>query len=250
MKTIFKLGNNKFLLEPYKTKHELELLEYITANDLTHSEQLDTLTLFLKDHVISSIDLEDLELEEKIILFLKLRELTLGGEIKIKYSCTNCSRPQDNILEFSKIFFPRTKENYENLKINFKASSLEEVEYIKATDIFNDIDDLDYSEYKKLEEIKDEFIDIYNLNPKVKCGYCNNENTISLYDLNLILSSVSEESFFSLSKTIHVIVYFGKHTRSDVLEMTPLERVFELSIIKEFASEMKKSKDQKSFNPF
>jgi hypothetical protein len=46
------------------------------------------------------------------------------------------------------------------------------------------------------------------------------------------LSFISEESLQSLMNTIHSLTYHDKLSRSDVLMMTPLERLIELSLLK------------------
>ena len=63
-----------------------------------------------------------------------------------------------------------------------------------------------------------------------------------------ILEFISEENFGSLSKYIHLLVYYGHLTRSDILEMTPLERIFELNLLQETQKEITKNREKQNGN--
>ena len=61
----------------------------------------------------------------------------------------------------------------------------------------------------------------------------------------LLFSFLSDETFDTLSKLLHILVYNGRLTRHDALEMTPLQRVLEYGIL----DEIKKEMERKRANP-
>ena len=218
-----------------ETKEELEILQFLFVNPNPTESEIDNVI----DDVLRMEDLNPSEFSktEKLCLLLKIREYTFGNEITIKFKCSKCKKPAESTIFINNIL-ELAKKHDDRIHGLFEKS-----ENVTLEDILDEkiIEDMDYDEYEELSKNIRDYLDFYDFRIVFKCLYCKEENFSILNPLK-ILEFISEENFGSLSKYIHLLVYYGHLTRSDILEMTPLERIFELNLLQETQKEITKNK--------
>ena len=74
---------------------------------------------------------------------------------------------------------------------------------------------------------------IYNNNFLFNCQYCEKENFTNLLTFKNALSFLSEDNFYTLTEWIHTLMYYDNCSRSDILEMSPVQRMLEINYFKE-----------------
>ena len=227
MKNIIHLNGKQYSIKPFLTKDELDVLEFLFTNDnLSYNEYVSVLDEFLEKQNINT----DIPVLEKICLLLKVREITIGNEINVKATCSKCKKPFDNKIFINKII-STAKMHDENIHA---LVNLNNIDNLKLEDIAPEeyIDNLDYDEYLNISANIKNYVDTYNFKYMLKCSYCS-EKTEIILTLDKIISFISEEDFGSLSKIIHLLCYYEHLSRSDVLNMTPIQRVLELNYLQE-----------------
>lgn len=239
MKSYLHINGKTYKIESYKTKDELEYLEYLFIHsELTEEDKNLFLNEFLTKNGIDNVD--DLSEVEKIALLLKIREITIGDEIKIRYKCSHCCRPTEGTININNII--KLAEIFSEELNGFYSEDLKDI--IKLEDITtNDyIGNLDLDEYNEITKNITKYIDTYNFTQTCKCEYCGKENYFDMSNKTLLFSFLSDETFDTLSKLLHILVYNGRLSRHDALEMTPLQRVLEYSILDEIKKEMERKR--------
>lgn len=241
MKNIFILNGKTIKIRSLKTKEELEILQFLFVNPNPTESEIDNVI----DDVLRIEDLNPSEFSktEKLCLLLKIREYTFGNEITIKFKCSKCKKPAESTIFINNIL-ELAKKHDDRIHGLFEKS-----ENVTLEDILDEkiIEDMDYDEYEELSKNIRDYLDFYDFRIVFKCLYCKEENFSILNPLK-ILEFISEENFGSLSKYIHLLVYYGHLTRSDILEMTPLERIFELNLLQETQKEITKNREKQNGN--
>lgn len=244
MKILFYLNGKRYLIRPMKTSEELDILEYLYTTDSSTDEEIQCVL----DDFLSNFSIDtNITFMEKLCVFLKIREASIGSDIKVKYTCKQCNKPQDstidigNMVRLAKYRIPKLHGFY----------SVEEASHLTLNDVMtqSDIDELDWDQYEKINKNITDYIDTYTFYSDSKCQYCGSSVTISYNNLRVLLSFVSDESFSSLTKNIHTLTYFTHNNRSDVLNMTAIQRVTELNNLKVTINEMAKKKQELANNP-
>ena len=220
MKKRITINNKLYYITQYNTKNELELLEFIELNnDLTYDDYHDCAFEFFKRLGIHADNLSDYEI---IILLLKIREFTIGTEVKLNIKCPICSKQFATTIDTSNVYTNAIKDN------TFDADNFVSKEYIDNAGEEVIPEDTDWDLYEDLIKNLKDYYNIYNLDFKIKCPHCNAAITFSIDSIQKALSFISEESLQSLMNTIHSLTYHDKLSRSDVLMMTPLERLIDV----------------------
>lgn len=242
MKSIFFLNGKKFCIRPLKTKEELDILEYLFSNSDENEDYN-----FIVNQILASqeIDLNKFSELEKLLILLKIREVSFGNEINIKFKCEKCKKAVETTIFINNILESAKKQS-EKIHGLVEKSKLNE---IKIEDFLDEktINEMDYDEYEEISKNLKDYLDVYNFKILFKCFYCKGENFSNL-TARKIIEFISEEDFGTLSKYIHLLVYHGHLTRSDILEMTPLERVFELNLLRETQNEITKKRQENTHN--
>lgn len=219
----FELADKVLFVRQYNTKLELEILETLKFNELTEDELEciadEFLDYCLKKHCkLSKI--------EKILTIWYIRSITLGDEISVIYKCPNCGKTQNTVINLNDyLSFPTKKSEY------IKSKILSDTEFLKLKKENILPDDLDIDVFESLNVF--DYFSIYNEKINLKCDKCNSETFSELFTFKQCLSFLSEDSLESLTSWIHILVYSDHHTRSDILNMTPLERMIEINYFKE-----------------
>ena len=219
MYRLVKFGVCDVLIRPYTTRDELELLEFLTFTDYENDDMYEHAV----DEFINRFVKKDFVLNtkiEKIIMLLSIRNITLGDEFNIEVTCPYCNRKHKMKITLSDIVSNASEYN-DCVKHKFVCSS-----NLDDTISMPEDDDMDMNEYEYITSHITDYMTIFNDTIPVTCS-CGKHSTASISSYRLILSLMSDDSFNTLTNWIHALVCDGKHTRSDVLDMTPVQRMME-----------------------
>lgn len=185
MKIPFSLNNQEYYLEPYKTSVEKDILLSSSFNVHDLDKVLDLLGF--NAEYDSSILSED---EKKVILY-KYREISLGDEIEIKFTCDNCGQVNEGILPANDFAKPGKRNDPDIAKLSGEFSEDRMSEYVELSE--DEIDDLDIDAY---EELKQKIIDNQTTISFIKecsCLICGTKKPFDLGSPKYIVEIMSED---------------------------------------------------------
>lgn len=222
----FELNNKRYNIEAYDTAKEKELL-------LMSSFGVDDIDEILK--LLGFTELSELSNEEKKVILYKYREVSLGDEIDIKFTCDDCGQGNDAILEANN-FVKAGKFNDSHIKkINGEFHEDNMNQYVDF-----DVDDLDLDEYEELlQRIIDNQIEI-NFIKQAKCLKCGSEKNFDLGQTKYILEIMSDDSLMSLYKAYNFLVFFGHYSKQDIDSMYPFERSIFIGLLNKTKEDLAK----------
>lgn len=223
----FKLGNKTLLVKPYTTELELDVLETLKFNDF-EEEDLEPLVDYFLEKTVKKVP--NLSKLEKILTIWFIRMITIGDEISIVFKCKNCGKTQNKVINLSDFINIPTLYSED---VKPKILSENEFALLNKDDELDE--DMDIETYQNINLF--DYYFIYKEKIMFNCGYCNFESFTNLITYKSCLSFLSEESFESLTSWLHILVYSDNLTRSDILNMTPIERMIEISYFKEQTKE-------------
>lgn len=217
--------DEKYIIKTYKTKTELEVLEFLSFNSFENDDDYEPAVDSVLEECVGNYDPSFPKLK-KIILLWYIRIATLGDELDISFKCKECQQQQQLTVSLSKLFKLPSKFT-EDFSPEFIDSSC-------PSDLTKQIDDeMDIEEYEDyFKNIVDYHI-IYNNNFSFNCQYCEKENYTNLLTFKNALSFLSEDNFYTLTEWIHTLMYYDNCSRSDILEMSPIQRMLEINYFKE-----------------
>ncbi len=221
MKISLKYSGKTVQLSPYNTSKERDVLVY---NELTDEPNLEEMLNILGgDGCIS-------DLERKAII-LKLREISVGEEVPVKFVCDSCKTPNDTAINISDVIEAGTLDGD-----IFEVLTDDNID--KFTGI--NIDELDIDEYDKLKEHIEENQTKFNFIKTARCQMCSTEHKFDISDTAYISKILSEDSILSLYQSIGDLVFFGHYTKEDVDGMLPFERSIYIGILNKTREELNK----------
>lgn len=234
MKHLVTLGKHSILAETYKTELELSVLEELMcapsekqdSNDNDYKTLVEDFLSRLTDYNIAS-----LTKMEKILLVWKIRALTIGDDVTVVFKCPYCGKTSQSTFSVSDLCYFGTKTYLNNFEENLiPEGKLEEiVDSIKI----EDLEDLDYDDYLELKRNPRDFFNVYREKTPLTCSGCRKQVFGNYLTYKQCLTYLSEDSFLSLSQWLNVLVYYGHLTRSDVLKMSPVQRMLEIKFFKD-----------------
>lgn len=222
------LENLRFYIEPYNTSKEKDILLYSSFE------------LQNKDDVLKMLDvnteiIEKLSDDAKKVLLYKFREISIGDELNIKYTCKHCNQTNESEVSCSDLVI--TTENDSNiLKLN------KEVTYDNLQDFVTDIivDELDLDEYDDLLEKVKKSQDVYNFEKKTKCLKCFKPNYFDISDNKYIIEAMSDDTLLSLYTVYNNMIFFGNMSKKDIDSMYPFERSIFVGLINKTKEDLNK----------
>lgn len=220
MYRIFNLGTKTIHVQPYNTRLELDVIETNRFSELNE----DDCEIIVNEIISKCTNAEPSELSkyEKIAIVFFIRAITIGDELSINYTCPCCGSKNHKIVNLSDVFSEPCKFS-DTIKPKFMSND----EYMNVN-IESEIDsDMDIEEFENLNLF--DYYFIYNEKINLLCSKCNTESHTSIITYKQCVDFFSEETFESLTSWIHILVYSDSHSRSDVLEMTPIERMMEIN---------------------
>lgn len=226
MKIPFDINGTIIKIEPYNTFKEKDVLMLCTHGIDGETGLDSTLEILLPDQMDV---IKNLNINEKKVLLYKLREISVGDEIDVKYVCSNCGQGNDGVIEATN-FLIKSKRNDPDIKKlpgDFNEDKLQD--YLNISQ--EEIDDLDIDEYENLiERVKDNQ-DSFSFIKSCSCLKCRTKKDFYLGDPKYIMEIMSEDTLMTLYKTYNHLVYFGKYTKQDVDSMLPFERTLFVGLL-------------------
>lgn len=222
------LGSRKILIRPYTTKIELDVLEVfgLSEYDLTEDDYESMVNDILRYCVKNLSELDELSKNEKILIVWYARAITLGNDIGVDFVCPGCGKRQRACISLADmIHFPTRCAGH----IKPRIVSDTEFGNIKKEDVLPP--DMDIEEFESIDLF--DYHLVYAESMILRCPDCGLESPGDFLTYKQCLSFLSEDSFQSLTKWIHVLVYSDNLSRSDILEMTPIERMLEIEYFNE-----------------
>lgn len=221
MRIFHEYSNKKFTLQPYNTSTEKDILLLSAMGEPTLDDILDLCNI--SDEIVST-----LTTEEKMALLMKLREISVGSDINLKFECKHCNSGNENAIMLSDII---QESNITNSKIidKFKTPNDENINDFINTDI--NIEELDLFEYEVLiKEIREQ-ITKFNFKKPIICQKCKGINHIRIDNKEFIIENMSEDSLKSLYQIYNDMMFFGSYTKQDIDSLYPFERMILVSLL-------------------
>lgn len=225
VKVPFELCGNHYRIAPYRSSQEKDILIMLSF-EVTDLDEYLTLIGFYEAHNINKTDILD---DEKKALLWKYREVSLGNEVSVKYTCNECGRPNESEITFES--FTTTCENPEP---GIKATNIivNDENIHKFCDLTEDeIDALDINDYDELlEKIRKHQI-VFDFNKHGRCLGCGVTQTFDFGDPGFLLGALSDERIDTMYKVYSTLTYFANFTKQDVDSMYPFERTLFIGLL-------------------
>lgn len=228
IKAKYSYSNKIFELTPFKTIQEKDLLLLTLLTEPTIDNALRICNV--NEDIINSIT-ED----EKYAMLYKLRELSVGDEINLKFKCNYCNGGNENTLSISNIV---TNSKIENSKIIDNYKELTEDNFQDFVNI--NIDELDIDEYENLFEETKNSITMFNFTKPIICQQCGKQNLIKINRPEFAIDNMSEDSLISLYQTYNDLIFFGKYTKQDIDSLYPFERTILIGLLNKTREDLNK----------
>lgn len=210
----FKLGDKEFLLKPYTTSQEKEIL-LLSSFSVDDFDRIFEILDYKYDG-----DLSELSDDEKKVLLYKFRDISVGDEVDIKFVCEHCKASNENKLEATNFVVSNIKNDDFILKKNIPVTDENLHEFVPNVNV----DELDLQEFEDLKQnVKDNQIS-FNFIKTTKCLKCRAPKTFDMSDKKYIIEILSEDTLMTLYKTYNYMIYFGHYTKTDIDNMMPFER--------------------------
>lgn len=210
----FKLGDKEFLLKPYTTAQEKEIL-LLSSFSVDDFDRIFEILDFKYDG-----DLNDLSEDEKKVLLYKFRDISVGDEVDIKFVCEHCKASNENKIEATNFVVSNIRDDDFILKKNIPITDETLQEFVPTINV----DDLDLQEFEELKQkVKDNQIS-FNFIKSTKCLKCKTPKIFDMSGKKYIIEILSEDTLMTLYKTYNYMIYFGHYTKTDIDNMMPFER--------------------------
>lgn len=220
------------ILSPMYTKDEKAILEYQVIQD-------DLNLVF--EAVCEMLQIPEwLPLDLKVACIYKVREISFGGNLQLRYICEKCGRLTEsqiileNLLEFMDV--PKEIQDLE-----LKESQLQEILDFKIASAYLHFKDV--SKPQSIREASKYAIALKSKIPAIKrtldskCFFCHNIKKINIINKKFLIDSLSEQTLLTMFKMYNALATngFGK---LDVDSMLPFEREMHGMLFKERTSEI------------
>lgn len=229
MKIPFSIGHKKFLITPYTTHQEKEIL-LLSSFEVDDFERIFELLEYESDYKIS-----DLTEEEQKVLLYKFRDISLGDEVNIKFTCDKCKSVNENTLEATNFVQPSKRNDSDVLKLNKQVTDENLQDFVKVN-----VDELELLEYEELKQrVQDNQIK-FNFDKSSRCMKCGTIKTFNMSDKKYIIDIMSDDTLMSIYKTYNNLVFFGHYSKDDIDKMLPFERTILIGLLAKTKEDMSK----------
>lgn len=230
MKHTVQIGKHSVQFKTYKTDLELEVLEELCFS--SNQDNDDNYEYLVNDFLsrLCEYNIEKLSKIEKILLVWNIRALTLGDEFTVLYECPFCKRMTSSVVSIDNL----CKFGYLT-KYNPFDSTISELDFKKLNIDFNSnlLEDLDFDIFAKFCSNSEDFFNIYCEKTELECAYCKKIAYDNYLTYKNCMKFLSEDNFQSLTRWINDLVYYGHFNRSDILDMTPIQRHLHIEYFKQ-----------------
>jgi hypothetical protein len=237
-----KLSDTKeVILKAYNTELERDILIYTLSDEI----DLDGLFQTLSNNIqYINCDYNSLNLDEKLLILYNIRSISIGEVFEIRCKCPKCGEINELGINVSEIY---TKSN---LAPDFKGYKLNNI--IESSDDISKFVDFDPEllETKDYDELKDYINKNKSKIDYIHSKFCHNPQCqcnlkINLRDINLAVSSLSEDSLTTFYTSINKLVYVGGYDLSGLYKAYPYERSMYIGLLQK---EIKAEQDRKNSN--
>ena len=225
---LYEYSGKSFKLVPFTTEQEKDILLLTSLTD----PNIDTaLTICNAPEEL----IKELTVDEKTAMLLKYREISVGNEIQLSFTCKMCGSGNENSLDCSEIV---GSSNITNPKIK---DAFKEFKSDELQDFVNvDIDELDIDEYELLIDTVKDQVTKFNFIKPLTCQKCGKDNHVRINELSFLIENLSDDSLMSMYQTYNDLSFFGTYSKLDIDSMYPFERTILVSLLNKTREEMNK----------
>lgn len=226
MKVAFKVGSKTFLISPYKTYQEKDIL-LLSSFEVDDIDRVFDVLNFTTEYELTD--------EEKKLILYKHREISIGDDVNIKFKCTHCNHVNESVISASNFIIESLLNDVDVKKIN-KAVTDENLQ--EFVDII--VDDLDIADFELLKKrVQDNQISI-DFVKKTNCIKCKTEHLFDIGQTKYIIEVMSEDELMSIYKTYSSMIFFGHFTKEDIDNMYPFERSVFVGLLNKLKEDLAK----------
>ena len=229
IKTTYKYSGKVFRISPFNTLQEKDLLLLGTIGDSNLDDALEICNI--EEETIKSLT-ED----EKVAMLYKLREISVGDDLNLKFTCKHCNSGNENTLNIGEIV---QSSNLSSKHIIDQFKDLTDDNFQDFVDVI--IDDLDIDEYESLLKEAKEGVTKFNFKKPIVCQKCGKENFVRINDPKFVIDNMSEDSVMSIYQIYNDLTFFGKYTKQDIDSLYPFERTILISLSNKTREDLNKS---------
>lgn len=234
MKVPFEINEKKFLVSPYNTFKEKELL----LSSSFGVEDPDKILEILGFQDMNPGAVDSLSEDEKKVIIYKFREISLGDEIEVKFICDNCGQGNDGVLEASEFVIPGERSDPEIKKTSRPFSEENMGWYVGMTQ--EELDDMDIDEYENLRTKIEKNQTKISFVKSCKCLMCKASKNFDLSSPKYIIEILSDDSLMTLYKSYNFMIYFGHYSKEDIDNMYPFERSIFIGLLNKTKEDLSK----------
>lgn len=225
------INSKKFLIEPYNTEREKDLL-------IMSSFEIYDMNEVLRVLGCSQEIIESLTDNEKKVLLYKFREISVGDELNIKFKCTECKHPNESSISCTDFITEPEEYNPEIKQLDIEVNDENLKFFLNLNE--EEIENLDLDEYEELLEKVQKNQVKYNFVKTCKCFKCKAENKFHIGEPKYIIESLSEDTLMSMYRTYNDMCMFGNYNKRDIDSLYPFERTILIGLINKTREDMKK----------
>lgn len=215
-----------YWLSPYTSQQEKDILIMLSFEVRDINKYLDVLGFY---------DYKDLSLIEKKLILWKLREISLGNEVNIKYTCDKCSQYVETTLQADNFITPGLRDDPQIKKLSKEVNDDTLHEFVDVPQ--SDLDNLDLNRYEALTQVvRDNQIEIDFIR-EATCLSCSAVKPFDMSSTEYILDSLSDENLSSIYRVYSHLTYFGNYTKDDIDKMYPFERTIFIGLLHSIKNE-------------
>ena len=223
MKYRYSYADREFIISPYNTTVERNMLLAASYDNV----ELDDLMLIVRDFIDG--DIKNLNEDEKKLLLYKLRTISVGEEIAMRFKCS-CEHVNEYHVPIPVIESKEVNMFYEPMSLELKnmVGTFEEIDKHVSVNL----DDCDLDELGDLEEfILDNMIHT-DLKIKSACEKCGSSHLVDFGDIDFLKNAMSEDTLTGIYQEINDLVYYSHYNKQDVDNMLPFERLILFELLK------------------
>lgn len=224
------INSKTFWLTPYTSAQEKDILIML-------SFEVPDIDKYLE--LLGFTEFSDLTLQEKKIILWKIREISLGNEVNIKYTCDNvaCKQVIETTLNASDFIVQGTRNDPKILKLREEVTDDTLHKFVNIPQ--ESLDDLALDRYEELLKIVRENQQSINFIRESTCPACKAKKAFDMSSLEYILDSLSDENLGSIYRVYSHLIYFGNYTKQDIDNMYPFERTIFVGLLHSIKNDSK-----------
>mgnify|MGYP003973076667 CR=1 FL=1 len=218
-------GNRSFDITPYTTAQEKDFLLLGSLEDTDLDSGLKILN-------IANDIIDSLHKAEKIALLFKHRSVSVGDELNIKYTCSECKQVNESQISIGEMIIPGIPD--EDVIDQYKPLTDDNLQdFVKFS-----IDEMDLDEYDLLRQRISNAITKFDFLRDTACIQC---KTVKYFDISKddnILDSMSDDSLMSIYQLYNDLTFHGKYSKLDIDSMYPFERTIFVGLLNKTREEL------------